>query len=418
MEIRPLLGAASDYDPLIARADRAGFTLLGEASHGTHEFYAERATITKRLISELGYTAVAVEADWPDAYRVNRYVRGQSDDGSAQEALSDFRRFPAWMWRNTDVVEFVEWLRRWNDALPLDRPKTGFYGLDMYSLHTSMNAVIEYLEGVDPEAAARARERYSCFDHFGPEPQVYAYEAGIGGAEPCERQVVEQMMELRSAGIARDDHFYALQNAQLVVDAERYYRSMFRGGPEAWNLRDRHMADTLDALVAYLEHTQGATKAVVWAHNSHVGDALATQLGDAGELNVGQLTRDRHPGETVLVGFTTHAGTVTAASDWGGRAERKRVRPALFGSWEEYFHEWGVARFMFEPPDLHTRRLERAIGVIYRPETERISHYFEAELGQQFDFVIHLDQTHAVDPLERTSEWESGELPETYPWAV
>jgi erythromycin esterase-like protein len=418
MEIRPLLGAASDYDPLVARGDRSRFALIGEASHGTHEFYAERAAITKRLISEAGYTAVAAEADWPDAYRVNRYVRGQSDDRSAEEALSDFRRFPAWMWRNSDVVEFVEWLRRWNDALPRDRPKTGFYGLDLYSLHASMTAVIDYLADIDPEAAERARVRYSCFDHFGPEPQVYAYEAGIGGAEPCERQAVEQMMELRAAGIARADHFYALQNAQLVVAAERYYRSMFRGGPDAWNLRDRHMADTLDALVEYLEHAQGATKAVVWAHNSHVGDAVATQLGDAGELNIGQLTRDRHPGETVLVGFTTHSGTVTAASDWGGRTERKRVRPAMFGSWEEYFHEWGVARFMLEPPDLHTRRLERAIGVIYRPETERISHYFEAELGQQFDFVIHLDQTHAVDPLERTSEWESGELPETYPWAV
>jgi erythromycin esterase-like protein len=193
---------------------------------------------------------------------------------------------------------------------------------------------------------------------------------------------------------------------------------MFRGGPEAWNLRDRHMADTLDALVSYLEHTQGPTKAVVWAHNSHVGDALATQLGEAGELNIGQLTRDRHRGQTLLVGFTTYAGTVTAASDWGGPAERKRVRRAMFGSWEELFHEWGIPRFMFAPPDLHARRLERAIGVIYRPETERLSHYFEAVLGQQFDLVIHLDQTHAVDPLERTSEWEAGEFPETYPYAV
>jgi erythromycin esterase-like protein len=418
MEIRPVLGEASDYDPLVARAGTVQFALLGEASHGTHEFYAERAAITKRLISEAGYTAVAAEADWPDAYRVNRYVRGESEDRDAREALSDFRRFPAWMWRNTVAVEFVEWLRRWNDGLPPGRPKAGFYGLDLYSLHGSMEAVIEYLERTDPEAAERARRRYSCFDYFGPEPQVYAYEAGVGGAESCEQEVVEQMMELRAAHIEGDDHFYALQNAQLVVDAERYYRSMFRGGPEAWNLRDRHMADTLDALASYLEHTQGATKAVVWAHNSHVGDALATQMGDAGELNIGQLTRDRHPGQTLLVGFTTYAGTVTAASDWGGPAERKRVRKAMFGSWEELFHDWGVARFMFAPPDLHARRLERAIGVIYRPETERLSHYFEAVLGQQFDLVIHLDQTHAVDPLERTSEWEAGELPETYPYAV
>jgi erythromycin esterase-like protein len=417
MEIRPLLGSA-DYDPIVRRADIARFVLLGEASHGTHEFYAERAEITKRLIAEAGYTAVTAEADWPDAYRVNRYVRGESDDANAEEALRDFRRFPSWMWRNTDVVAFVEWLRRWNDALPVDRTKVGFYGLDLYSLHTSMDAVIEYLDDVDPEAAERARERYSCFDHFGPEPQVYAYEAGVGGAEPCEPQVIAQLQELLGAGIRDDDHFHATQNAKLVVDAERYYRSMFRSGVESWNLRDKHMADTLDSLVEYLERTYGATKAVVWAHNSHVGDAVATQLGDSGEFNIGQLVRNRHPRAALLVGFTTHSGTVTAASDWGGPAERKRVRPALFGSWEELFHDWGVKRFLFEPTDLHTRRLERAIGVIYRPETERLSHYFEAVLGQQFDFVIHLDETRAVDPLERTSEWEAGELPETYPWAV
>jgi erythromycin esterase-like protein len=410
--------ARTDYDPLLERAAGARFVLLGEASHGTHEFYRERAEITKRLIAEHGFAAVAVEADWPDAYRVNRFVRGESDDVDAEEALSDFRRFPAWMWRNTAVVDFVEWLRSWNDALPVDRTKVGFYGLDLYSLHTSMAAVIEYLASVDPEAADRARERYSCFDHFGTEPQVYAYEAGIGGAEPCEQQAVDQLMELRAAGILDDDHFYATQNARLVVDAEQYYRSMFRGGPESWNLRDKHMADTLDALVDYLERTYGATKAVVWAHNSHVGDAVATQMGDAGELNIGQLVRSRHPRRALLVGFTTYSGTVTAASDWGGPAERKRVRPALSGSWEELFHEWGVQRFLFEPNDLHTRRLERAIGVIYRPETERLSHYFEAVLGQQFDVVIHLDQTNAVDPLERASEWEAGELPETYPWAV
>lgn len=418
MELRPLLGQESDHDPIVDRAKRTRYALIGEASHGTHDFYAERAAITRRLIAEAGYDAVAIEGDWPDAYRVNRYVHGEGDDRSAEQALSSFRRFPAWMWRNTTVVEFVEWLRRWNDALPLDERKVGFYGLDLYSIFTSMNAVIEYLDGVDPGAAERARTRYSCFEHFGPEPQVYAYEAGIAGAEPCEGDVIAVLEDLRRGGIVDDDRFYALQNAQLVLDAERYYRAMFRGGPHAWNLRDRHMADTLDALVDYLEHTRGSTKAIVWAHNSHVGDALATQLGDAGELNVGQLARQRHVGETVLVGFTTYGGTVTAASSWGGPAERKRVRPALFGSWEEQFHEWHAARFTFKPDDLHTRRLERAIGVIYRPETERASHYFEATLGEQFDFVVHLDQTHAVDPLERTSEWIAGELPETYPYAV
>jgi erythromycin esterase-like protein len=426
-EIRALTGSPGDYDPLLERAAEARLVLLGEASHGTHEFYRERAELTKRLIAERGFTAVAVEGDWPDAYRVNLYVRGESDDESAEEALADFRRFPAWMWRNTDVVEFVEWLRRWNDALPKDAPKVGFYGLDLYSLHTSMEAVVAYLDEVDPEAARRARERYSCFDHFGPDPQRYAYEAGIGGAEPCEQQVVEQLLELHDkaaerAGrgrVAEDAAFYAEQNARLVVNAEEYYRAAFRGGIVSWNLRDRHMAETLDALVEHLERTRGGpVKAVVWAHNSHVGDARATQLGQAGEFNIGQVVRERHGRDVLLVGFTTYAGTVTAASDWGSPAERKRVRRALTGSWEELFHQTGVPRFLLDTHGLDGRRLERAIGVIYRPETERLSHYFDARLASQFDMVIHIDETHAVEPLERTSEWETGELPETYPWAV
>jgi len=425
--VRPLSGAPTDYDPLVERAASARFVLVGEASHGTHEFYRERAEITKRLIAEQGVTAVAVEGDWPDAYRVNLFVRAASDDADPDEALSDFRRFPAWMWRNADVVEFVAWLREWNDALASGAPKVGFYGLDLYSLHTSMEAVVAYLDEVDPEAARRARDRYSCFDHFGTDPQVYAYEAGIGGAEPCEREAVDQLVELRNAAaelasrdgrVAEDLHFYAEQNARLVVNAEEYYRSVFRGGIQSWNLRDGHMAETLDALVAHLERTHGPTKAVVWAHNSHVGDARATQLGQAGELNIGELVRRRHPAETLLVGFTTYAGTVTAASDWGGPAERKNVRRALGGSWEQRFHETGVPRFLLAPPVLDGRLLERAIGVIYRPETERLSHYFEARLADQFDAVIHLDRTRALEPLERTSEWEAGELPETYPWAV
>jgi erythromycin esterase-like protein len=424
----PLAPASAGYDTLVGRAARARLVLLGEASHGTHEFYRERAEITKRLITERGYTVVAAEADWPDAYRVNSFVRGVSDDTSAEEALRDFKRFPAWMWRNLDVVEFVAWLREWNDALPPGEPKVGFYGLDLYSLHASMEAVIAYLDEVDPDAARRARERYACFDHFGPDPQAYAYETAISGVEPCERQAVEQLVELRNKAadlvsrderIAEDRHFYAEQNARLVVNAEEYYRAMFRGGVTTWNLRDRHMAETLEAIVAHLERTRRRpTKAVVWAHNSHVGDARSTDLGRAGELNIGQLAREQRGDKTLLVGFTTHSGTVTAASDWGGLAERKRVRPALRGSWEELFHEAGDPSFLVETAGFEGRRLERAIGVVYRPQTERVSHYFEAELGSQFDAVIHIDETTAVKPLERTSEWDEGELPETYPFAV
>src|SRR3954469_5281730 len=425
--LRAIPGSAADDDQLIQRASRARVVLLGEASHGTADFYRERAEITKRLIAEAGFTAVAVEAVWPDAWRVNRFVHAAADDDDAEEALSDFRRFPVWMWRNVDVAGLVGWMREHNDALPAGAPKAGFYGLDLYSLHTSMEAVIEYLEEIDPEAARRARERYACFDQFGRDPQIYAYEAGIAGAEPCEQQVVEQLVDLRAhaAELAKRDghvdpdaHFYAEQNARLVVDAEPYYRAMFRGGVDSWNLRDLHMLETLEELAAHLKTNSGARKIAVWEHNSHVGDNRATEVGQAGQLNVGQLVRERHHDDALLVGFTTYTGTVTAASDWGGPAERKHVRRALPGSWEERFHEHGESGLLIAAPGLHGRRLERAIGVIYSPETERISHYFHARMADQFDAVIHVDETHAVEPLERSSLWERGELPETYPWGV
>jgi erythromycin esterase-like protein/adenine/guanine phosphoribosyltransferase-like PRPP-binding protein len=425
--IRPLTGELSDYDWLIERATAARYVLLGEASHGTHEFYRERAEITKRLIAEAGFTAVAVEADWPDAYRVNGYVRGAGDDRSADQALSDFRRFPVWMWRNSEVAEFVTLLREWNDALARGAQKVGFYGLDLYSLHRSMEAVVEFLDELDPEAAQRARERYACFDQFGRDPQVYAYETGIAGAEPCEQQAVEQLLELQAIRATTNQdrsldedgrRFYAEQNSRLVANAEQYYRAMFRGGVQSWNLRDRHMAQTLEALTEHLERTSGPTKVVVWAHNSHLGDARATELGQSGELNVGQLVRERVGDEALLVGFTTYSGTVTAASDWGGAAERKRVRRALPGSWEALLHETGTERLLLDASTLKGRRLERAIGVVYRPETERISHYFHARIASQFDALIHIDETAAVEPLEVSSEWERGELPETYPTGV
>jgi erythromycin esterase-like protein/predicted phosphoribosyltransferase len=422
-----LTGSTTDYDPVLERAKEARFVLLGEASHGTDEFYRARAEITKRLIEEAGFGVVAVEADWPDAYRVNCFVRAGNDDAEPAEALADFRRFPAWMWRNTEVAEFVGWLREHNDALPAGTPKAGFYGLDLYSMYASMEAVVSYLEEFDPEAAERARRRYACFEQFGRDPQVYAYEAGIAGAEPCEQAVVDELIELRSmagdvaarnGSVDEDRHFYAEQNARLVANAEAYYRAVFRGGVESWNLRDRHMAETLDALVGHLERTRGPTKVIVWAHNSHLGDARATELGQAGELNLGQILRERYGRQVLLVGFSTHAGTVTAASDWGGPAERKRVRPALGGSWEELFHKLQAPDLLLGTGDLEGRRLERAIGVVYSPETERISHYFHARLAGQFDMVLHIDTTNAVEPLEPTTAWQAGELPETYPWGA
>jgi erythromycin esterase-like protein len=426
---RPL-ASRLDYDRLIDLAGEAQCVLIGEASHGTHEFYATRAELTKRLVAEKGFRAVAIEADWPDTFRVHRFVTGRGEDKTAQEALGNFQRFPAWMWRNTVVVEFIEWLRNWNQQQ--GKGVVGVYGMDLYSMHASIDAVLEYLGKADPQAARRARDRYACFDHFGEDPQRYGLATVAGGAEPCEGEVVDQLVDLRRCYadlMNRDGHndeeefFSAEQNARLIINAERYYRAMFHGRATSWNLRDQHMFETLNKLFAHLGG--GAAKIVVWAHNSHLGDARATEMTERGELNVGQLAREHLGTRAFAIGFTTNSGTVTAASDWGEASERKRVRPALPRSYEELFHVVNLPPFWINLRQrndatalLQEERLQRAIGVIYRPETERLSHYFEARLPQQFDAVIHIDQTSALEPLERTSEWERGEWPETYPTAL
>ena len=429
-----LTGGPDDFDPVLRLIGNAQFVLLGEASHGTHEFYRIRAEITKRLILENGFTSVAVEADWPDAYRVNRYVQGRSVDDDAEEALAGFRRFPQWMWRNADVLDFVGWLRAHNDTLPRER-RAGFYGLDLYALHSSIEAVLAYLRIVDPEAARRAQARYACFDHFGADPQAYGYATSLGLGPSCEAAVVAQLTDLRRAAaeyaardgrVEPDDFFHAEQNARLVRNAERYYRAMFGDHVQSWNLRDRHMAEMLEALVRFnQDQRRQPEKVVVWAHNSHVGDARATEMSMRGELNLGQLVRTRHGLDAVGIGFLTYGGTVTAASDWDEPAQRMHVRPALPGSYEALFREWGRDnRFVdLTRDDPAIRRLaepylERAIGVIYRPETERHSHYFRARLTQQFDGVLYYDTTRAVEPLERTGLWERGEVAETFPSAL
>ena len=426
----PLTGDPRQYDALIDGIGDARVVLLGEATHGTHEFYRERAFITRRLISEKGFTAVAVEADWPDTYRINRFVRGESADEEAVQALADFGRFPTWMWRNADVLDFIGWLRTHNEAQAADQ-RAGFYGLDLYSLRASMEAVLRYLDKVDPDAARRARRRYGCFDQFGKEMQEYGYAASLRFHPSCEREVLTQLVELhrqraeyasRDGRVAADDYFYAEQNARLVKNAEEYYRTMFRGRDESWNLRDRHMVDTLEELRRFLGRTRPEPRLVVWAHNSHLGDARATEMGTRGELNVGQLVRERYGASSVLVGFTTFTGTVTAASEWDGPAHRKHVRPALAGSYERLFHEVQAPRFLLPlrtDLDLSSAlagpRLERAIGVLYLPDTERASHYFHARLSEQFDFVLHFDETRALEPLERCALWEAGEVAETFP---
>ncbi len=432
-------GGVPPADVLDELVGDARIVLIGESSHGTHDFYAARAEITKWLIEHKGFTAVAAEADWPDAYRVNRYVRGLPGDGSAQEALSGFQRFPAWMWRNEVVRDFVSWLRWHNARQDTDAGGrgAGFYGLDLYSLHRSMDEVIAYLDRVDPPAAQRARTRYACFDHASPDDgQAYGYAAAFGAGPSCEHEAVAQLVDVhrnaisylnRDGLVAEDELFCAQQNAQTVRNAEEYYRHMFGDRVTSWNLRDRHMAQTLDALLAHLDRHPGAregrpARIVVWAHNSHVGDARATEVGADGQLTLGQLVRQHYGAQCRLIGFSTYQGTVTAASEWGGDAFLKTVRPALPGSVEELFHETGRDSFLVSTHDggpaaeaLEVVRLARAIGVIYLPATERQSHYYHVRPADQYDAMIHIERTRAVQPLEPTSVWVENQTPETYP---
>ena len=418
----------SDYAPLLERAGAAQVVLIGESSHGTHEFYEIRAALTRKLVEEHGFRLVVLEADWPDALRAHRWAKGESIEADADGALADFLRFPRWMWRNTEMLGFLQWLRQWNRGHK--QARAGLFGMDLYSLHASMAMVLEYLETIDPYAAKRARERYSCFDAFGDDPQRYGIATALGRAESCESAAVAQMVELRRHygrlveahdPRSEDEYFYAEQNARLVKNAEAYYRSMFRGRDHSWNLRDAHMTETLVALLSHYGEGTPA-KAVVWAHNSHLGDARATDMAARGEWNVGQLARELYGQRVYSIGFSTYEGTVTAARDWGAPAQQRRVRPALPDSYEALFHATGIPAFWLDLHEegealqvLQAPRLQRAIGVIYRPETERESHYVEARLPAQFDAMIHLDATRALTPLDRDSGWDEGELPDTYP---
>lgn len=395
--------------------------LLGEASHGTSEFYRARAEITRRLITEHGFSIVAVEADWPDAAAVDRYVRIRPGR-SVEEA--PFRRFPTWMWRNTDVAAFVDWMRRYNEQMP-DERRAGFFGLDIYNMRGSIAAVLAYLDQVDPQAAQVARERYGCLTPWQKEPSTYGRAVLTEGYKTCEEQVVRQCRDilarqLEYAGNDGDSFLDAAHNARLVASAERYYRIMYYGGAESWNLRDRHMFETLEHL---LQAKGERAKAIVWAHNSHIGDARHTEMGTVrAELNIGQLCRERFGDDVVLIGLSTHTGTVAAASNWDGEMETMRIRPSHRDSFERAFHDCAVARCLVDfdrhaslRARLREPKLERFIGVIYRPDSELMSHYAEASLSQQFDAMLWFDETHAIEPLTRAS----GEgLPDTYPFGL
>ena len=414
-------------DPAFGRlfdrfADRR-VVLLGEASHGTSEFYRARAAVTRRLIEEHGFTIVAVEADWPDAAVIDRYVRHRAARAGAEPP---FQRFPTWMWRNTDVLAFTDWMRQHNESVPEPNDRAGFYGLDLYNMSGSIAAVLEYLDKIDPKAAVVARERYGCLTPWQKEPSTYGRAVLTSGYRKCEQVVVEQcraLLEKRLEYTRQDGESFldAAQNARLIASAERYYLVMYYGGAESWNLRDTHMFETLGHL---LDARGPQSKAVVWAHNSHIGDARYTEMGVVREeLNIGQLCRERFGNEAALIGFGTHTGTVAAASDWGGDMEVKRVRPSHRDSYERLCHEAGIPRFLLDlghHEALRRRllepRLERFIGVIYRPDTELMSHYADASLPQQFDAFVWFDETSAVTPVG--PKHARTDAPDTYPFGL
>ena len=423
---RPL-ESDKDLDALLDAVGNARFVLLGEASHGTSEFYTWRTRISKRLIEERGFSFIAVEGDWPDCYRVNRYVKHMADSGdSALDVLHAFERWPTWMWANREVIELVEWLRAHNRRIASER-QVGFYGLDVYSLWDSMRAVTEYLERIDPKLAAAARRAYNCFEPYAEDVQEYARATALVPTS-CEDEAIAVLRELRvNAPQFREDgregFFNAEQNALVAKNAELYYRTMVRGGPSSWNVRDHHMVETLDRL---FEHHGPRAKAIVWEHNTHIGDARFTDMARAGMVNVGQLVRQGREREGVLLaGFGTHRGTVIAAEEWGAPMERMRVPPARAGSFEEAMYDAAVgdALLLFDSdderriPELYEPLGHRAIGVVYDPRAERWGNYVPTIVPRRYDAFLYIDETRAVDPLHMPVHI-GGEPPETYPSGV
>ncbi len=412
---------AGHLDPLVERIGDARFVLIGEASHGTREYYTWRAELTKRLVVEQGFSFVAVEGDWPDCARLDRWVRG-GDGRSAEQVLRHFERWPTWMWANQEVAAFLTWLQGWNQGRP-DDERVGFHGLDVYSLWQSLRAIMDYLEAHDGQAAATARRAWSCLEPYDQDPQRYALATRVVPTS-CEDEVVELLERLLHDGVPEDGGAEARldieQNAAVAAGAERYYRAMVRGGGGSWNVRDVHMADTLDRLV---DHYGSGSKAVVWEHNTHVGDARATDMAASGMVNVGQLVRERHLDEgVVLIGAGSYQGSVIAAPSWGDPAEEMVVPPARTGSHEHLLHEAGMEQHLFVFPERRTGWLDawlghRAIGVVYRPQMEAAGNYVPTALGHRYDAFWYFDRTHALQPLLREDPQPQDEL-ETHPFGT
>lgn len=393
----------------------ARIVLMGEATHGTTEFYQARMLLSEYLIREKGFQAIAIEGDWASAYPVYAYLQGKGRTTRPENSLTAFKRFPEWMWRNTTVLELIENLRRYNDEISAPSQKTGFYGLDLYCLNESMQSVIDYFKIHQPDAVHKVMENYACFDHINIEPQLYSYLIEQNLKHSCVKEVTTQLLEIQRLAFQQIDHetegneqlFYALQNARVIKNAENYYRSMFEPHHVTWNIRDMHMADTLQNIMSHLENNSGKpAKIIVWAHNSHVGDARATEMSGQQEVNLGQLVRERFNSISFSLGFSTAEGTVMAASEWDGPGWQKKINAPIHGSCEWFFHALNEKNFILNLREdtelthlLKVPLLQRAIGVIYRPETERLSHYFFSRLPYQFDAIVNLDKTTALTPL-------------------
>lgn len=435
--IHSIEGKETDYDVLMDHIADARVVLLGEATHGTQEFYAARAEITKRLITEKKFTVIGIEGDWPDTYRVNRFIHHKGSDKNAAEALADYKRFPAWMWRNKEFASLVQWLRTYNQGVCEKSDVIDIFGLDVYSLHRSIEIIISELEKIDLQAAKEARSRYACFDAY-QDPQEYGYISSLFLNKTCHSEVMDQFIDLKNKEISffknedmdpEEEKFYIEQNALVIKNAEEYYRSLFGQPPSvSWNIRDRHMMQTVSAIEQYKKETTGQdAKIIIWAHNSHVGDARGTQMASYGQINIGQLAKELYGAGAISVGFTMYTGTVSAASAWGGNVERKYVQPAFEDSIESFFHLSDKKAFYIaldEDPAIYQffdtkDYLQRAIGVVYLPQVERHSHYFSAEITRQFDVIIHFDVSHAVEPFDKSTEWQEAEdAPETFPFGV
>lgn len=416
-EIKPIdWRDETSLDVILNKVGDTRLVLMGEATHGTMDFYQTRMALSKRLIAEKNFHAIAIEGEWTSAFFIHQFLQGQNGLKEPKEALRGFNRFPLWMWRNMPMIDFLQWLRQHNDNVKSPQKKIGFFGLDLYCLNASMEAVIQYLKKHDPASAEKAIHNYACFEQPMIDPQMYGYMVESRYQKACVNEVCNQFLEMQNIAINKikkesspdEALFYAVQNARLVKNAEHYYRALFEARAITWNIRDEHMMETVHNLLTFLESKhQEPAKIIIWAHNSHIGDARATEMSDRNEINLGQLVRERFHAASFHLGFSTHHGTVTASDDWDGETLCKTVNPGMAGSYEELFHKLKYKDFFLSLHEnealnklLKISRLQRAIGVIYRPETELESHYFFTKLPYQFDGIIHLDETKAIEPLD------------------